>query len=45
VLELTMTFCKEITITKIESNPEIVPKCSKVLHEKKVCQIVKLLDG
>jgi len=28
-----MTICKEITVTKIESNPEIVPKCSKVLHE------------
>ena len=39
-----MIVYKETTVTKIESNPEIVPKCSKVLHEK-VCQINKLLDG
>jgi len=26
VLELTITFYKKVTATKIESNPEIVPK-------------------
>jgi len=34
VLELTITFYKEVTATKIESNLEIVPNCSKSSHEK-----------